>query len=288
VGETGANALKEVNMSQPADLLEELSDTEALLPPRVPSISGPPTSSRQGAAFDRDAARVRYEAERMGAFLFVTADGVLFAALMGAVVLVFLSHPEVFSYGHYFLNARFAVAATSVLFLSCLTASLAVRAVAVHDAPGLRNALALTVLLGGVFRAQHPASARYAARFRFPTALRVPATPVRKPVRVATVVPDSREVGPLVSAGALGSHAVYPTIPSEPRNAHAFFGLYLLATGLQALHVLLGVVAFAWLLWRARREPLFRDYGAIDRAALYWNATVLMRIVVVPLFYFAR
>ncbi len=82
-------------------------------------------------------------------------------------------------------------------------------------------------------------------------------------------------------AGASG-HAVV----DRPRNAQVFFGIYFSMTGLHALHVIAGMLAWIWVLRRAIRG----DFGAayftpVELVALYWHLVDLIWIYLFPLLY---
>ncbi len=94
------------------------------------------------------------------------------------------------------------------------------------------------------------------------------------------------EVLPLLRAGVVGPRAVTPEVPSHPKNAHIFFGIYFFMTGLHGLHVTGGIVVWIWLLRRALRGEFGPQYfGPIDYAALYWHLVDLVWIYLFPLLY---
>jgi cytochrome c oxidase subunit 3 len=86
--------------------------------------------------------------------------------------------------------------------------------------------------------------------------------------------------------------AVYvrPAIPqtdvNRPANAHLFFGLYFLMTGLHGIHVLIGMVVIAWLMWRLQRGDFNRQYYApVECGGLYWHIVDVIWIFLFPLWY---
>jgi heme/copper-type cytochrome/quinol oxidase subunit 3 len=291
-------------MSQSMDLFDA-PDPDALRPPRLPDLDGPAERSRELA---------RAEASRMGTCVGMLADGVFFASLLGIAVVVRTVRPEIFSYGRYFLDARFGVVQSSLLLASALVGTLSIRYAAEQARTKLAQALGVTLLFGlgflgldayeatslatrgllpgahytnstavwttPAFRAEHPAAAHYAERFR-----------VAEPPRLgsrhpAAGEPTRAEVLPLVAAGALGSHAVHEGFPSEPRNAHVFFGLFCTVTAIHALHVLAGLFVWGWLFLRTFAGSAAPPSAvAADSASLYWNVVALMRVALYPLFY---
>ena len=86
--------------------------------------------------------------------------------------------------------------------------------------------------------------------------------------------------------------AVYerPKVPQtdehRPANAHLFFGLYFLMTGLHGIHVLIGMVVIGWLMWRLRRGDFNKQYYApVECGGLYWHIVDVIWIFLFPLWY---
>jgi cytochrome c oxidase subunit 3 len=251
----------------------------------------------------------------------VAADGVFFATLLGIALTVRSIHPEVFAYGRYFLDARFGVVESSTLIASALFGTLTIR-LAAERSRRLRSALIATIVLAvaflalcgyemstlaergllpgsrftnteavwntPVFRSEHPAAARYAAMFRvarLPGKVARPERGVRPALREAALAAPA----PLIAAGVLGERAVYAQVPSEPKNAHVFFGLFFVVTLVHVIHVIAGVLAWGWLLVRASRRSLpFPTPASADATSLYFCVVTLMRVAMGPLFYLAQ
>lgn len=84
--------------------------------------------------------------------------------------------------------------------------------------------------------------------------------------------------------------------PSEPSVTHGpiemdhdlgiFFSIYYCMTGLHAFHVLGGMVALSWLLYRSILNHWRSDYyGPVDFVGLYWHLVDLIWIFLFPLLY---
>ncbi|HET9886176.1 MAG TPA: cytochrome c oxidase subunit 3 [bacterium] len=90
-----------------------------------------------------------------------------------------------------------------------------------------------------------------------------------------------------------GPHGLVKTPKSElpaemaaPVNAHQFFGIYFMMTGLHGLHVIAGMVVIVWLLRRAARGDFGPNYfGPVDIGGLYWHVVDLIWIFLFPLLY---
>ena len=259
----------------------------------------------------------QFDAGKLGIWLFLLTEVLFFSGLFCAYAVYRAAHPEIFSYAHYFLDARLGALNTCVLLVSSLTAALSVRFAQL----GQRRLLALNIvitilcavaflgvkyveyshkfedgLLPGVyfnptehvwetpaFKHQHPEASAYAEQLRAFAATGKAEDAVSLD-RFAK--PTHAELEPLLKAGVLGPHAEYANFPSQPRNAHVFFGIYFMMTGLHGIHVLGGIGVWAWLLVRALRGEFgARYFGPIDYAALYWHLVDLIWIYLFPLLY---
>ncbi len=71
-----------------------------------------------------------------------------------------------------------------------------------------------------------------------------------------------------------------------PVDAHLFFAIYYAMTGLHGIHVLIGIVIFAWLaIAVARGRYSAKSFTAIDLSSLYWHLVDVIWIFLFPLFY---
>jgi cytochrome c oxidase subunit 3 len=74
--------------------------------------------------------------------------------------------------------------------------------------------------------------------------------------------------------------------PDRPANAHLFFGIYFLMTGLHGLHVLAGMAIISWLLVRAILGNFTAAYFTpVDLTGLYWHVVDIIWIFLFPLLY---
>ncbi len=71
----------------------------------------------------------------------------------------------------------------------------------------------------------------------------------------------------------------------EP-GINIFFAVYFLATGLHAFHVIVGMSVLAWVLWRVRKGKYSSEhYVPVELGALYWHLVDLVWIFLFPLLY---
>jgi cytochrome c oxidase subunit 3 len=144
------------------------------------------------------------------------------------------------------------------------------------------------------FRRLHPEAADYARLLRAQTgepagAPTLPsASGVELPVEPSAgePTPDTKQIEPLLAAGIVGPASEHGAFPSLPHNAHQFFGVYFLLTGVHGLHVLVGIGLWTWLLLRAGTGEFGERYfGPVYHAGLYWQFVNLIWIYLFPLLY---
>ncbi|MGP1630084.1 MAG: cytochrome c oxidase subunit 3 family protein [Giesbergeria sp.] len=72
-------------------------------------------------------------------------------------------------------------------------------------------------------------------------------------------------------------------------STNTFYMFYLLLTAFHFLHVLVGLLALAWLWWRVRRGAYgSSDLHALETGAAFWHMVDLLWIVLFPLVYVMR
>jgi cytochrome c oxidase subunit III len=78
----------------------------------------------------------------------------------------------------------------------------------------------------------------------------------------------------------------HPDQYANPRHAEIFFSLYFIMTGLHALHMVVGLGIFTWLLimaWRGRFTPEY--HTPLEIGGLYWHFVDMIWIYLFPLLY---
>ena len=84
-------------------------------------------------------------------------------------------------------------------------------------------------------------------------------------------------------------HVPIPRHPDQyanPRHAEIFFSLYFIMTGLHALHMIVGLGIFSWLLvmaWKGRFTPEY--HTPVEICGLYWHFVDIVWIYLFPLLY---
>lgn len=73
---------------------------------------------------------------------------------------------------------------------------------------------------------------------------------------------------------------------TDPNVARLFYSMYFTMTGLHAVHVVIGVLVFLWLMHLIRsKHQCITDHIYTEMVALYWHFVDLVWIFLYPLFY---
>ncbi|HLV68317.1 MAG TPA: cytochrome c oxidase subunit 3 family protein [Polyangiaceae bacterium] len=273
-----------------------------------------------------DTPQQQFDAGKLGIWLFLLTEVLFFSGLFCAYTIYRAMRPEVFVYAHYFLDTNLGALNTCVLLVSSLTAAWAVRSAQLAQKQKLVANILITIVCAGTFmvvkyfeyshkahvgllpgknfqpteqvwevpsfQKKHPEAAEYARKLVAQAAASkaegaaAPAAEASPAPEAEATKPTAEQIEPLIKAGVLGPKAEDPNVPSRPRNAHVFFGIYFFMTGLHGVHVLIGIGVWVWLLIRASKGvfgPMY--FGPIDYAALYWHLVDLIWIYLFPLLY---
>jgi cytochrome c oxidase subunit 3 len=254
-----------------------------------------------------DTPQKQFEAGKLGMWLFLATEVLLFGGLFCGYAVWRGNHPDLFKYGSQSLNTTLGAINTVVLIASSLTMAAAVTMAQRGRRGPLVLLLALTLAGAATFlvikyfeyshkfhRGIYPGLAYYES----PEAAQLapagtepggslPVTvfadlPEHEPTAVASAAggPDG------VDAGALAAEAAEQSSRRAPPNVHMFYNIYFLMTGLHGLHVLAGGVMLGWLIVGAASGRFGAAYFTpVDLGGLYWHVVDLIWIFLFPLFY---
>jgi cytochrome c oxidase subunit 3 len=276
----------------------------------------------EGLAVDHhfENADQQYQSAKLGMWIFLATEILFFGGLFVAYTVYRANHPEVFVFGHHFLDKNLGALNTVILICSSLTAAWAVRAAQLKQIGMLKLMILLTMLCAfgfmGVKAVEYNAKWKHGLLWagqydphveergetshaiveeEKPEAAvgetgvaesaedTVSAQPAADPER-STIAPAAE--GPAGLAAPTSEAADEHDIEIEPANAQIYFSIYFLMTGLHGIHVLGGIGAFIWLLMCARRG--YFDSGhftRVDMVALYWHLVDLIWIYLFLLLY---
>ncbi len=257
-----------------------------------------------------DTPKQQAESSKLGMWLFLSTEILLFGGLFCAYAVYRANHPEIFIYAHQFLDKNLGGLNTLVLITSSFTMAWAVRAAQLGRTKRLVILLTITLLCAcgflGVKAIEYEHKWKHGLLWGkyYDPASNHPAQVHEEPSRELNrdeIGDDDEHVGeanpdlPLLPPAALEPGGLadplrqpdgHQGMQTEPRNVQLFFGVYFVMTGLHGLHVIAGMIAIGWILLRARREEFGPGYFApVDSVGLYWHLVDLIWIYLFPLLY---
>ena len=190
-------------------------------------------------------------AVKLGLWLFLATEILLFGGLFVAYSVYRYLHPELFVAAHNFLNVKLGTINTIILLFSSLTVVLAIHASQQEKKNMVVLNLILTIICALIF-----------------------------------LIIKYFEYSHKIHAGLLPGFSFSNATLSDPDQVHIFFGIYFLMTGLHGIHVLIGIVLLSWLLVRTLRGDFSSQYyQPIELGGLYWHLVDVIWIFLFPLLY---
>lgn len=196
----------------------------------------------------------QFDAAKLGMWLFLITEILLFSGMFVAYTVFRVWHPEVYVVASQALNPFMGGLNTIVLLASSLTVALSIHYIQKGDQRKLIINLVLTFLLACVFLVVK--YFEYTAKFDhgiFPGA-------------------------------AFAPHEGYEYLNIP--YARQFFSIYFVMTGIHGIHVLVGMGLFAWLTWKAVQGAYTAEwYTPVELCGLYWHIVDIIWIFLFPLMY---
>jgi cytochrome c oxidase subunit 3 len=242
--------------------------------PRAVDLDAPPSAEKAGhlpfLAHHFDSPAQQFEAGKLGLWIFLVTEVLLFGGLFCAYTVYRANHPEIFLYAHRFLDTTLGAINTCVLLLSSLTMAWGVRCAQLGQRRGLILCLLLTLLCASGFL-----GIKYVEyRHKWHDGL----------LWAGKYNPSQNEPAEPPAHGKAQIRT--PTENDARRHAGIFFSIYFAMTGLHGLHVLGGMGAIGWILRRSIRGDFHALYfGPVDYVGLYWHLVDLIWIYLFPLLY---
>lgn len=211
------------------------------------------SSEGRGAALadhfpDADA---QLHAARLGMWIFLATEILLFAGIFVGYILFRSLYPVAFREGSAHLDQTLGTVNTVVLLTSSLTVAIAVSLARTGRGRLAAATLGVTILLGAMFLA------------------------------VKTF-----EYAHKIEEGALPGR--YFRLEHMAPGANVFFTVYWLSTSLHAIHVTMGLAVLAWMASRCWKQAFSIEYFVpVENAGLYWHLVDLVWIFLFPLLYLA-
>ena len=209
------------------------------------------------------------EAAKLGMWIFLATEILLFSGLFMAYAAYRYTHPEMFKTVHQLLDWKLGAVNTMVLIFSSLTMALGVRSAQLSKQAQTVGFLAITLLCGAAFLVVK--YFEYSHKFHLGT------------------LPGGGPLGhwnPDYAALAHEHGAEFVEKLKSLDSPHIFIGIYFLMTGLHGLHVVIGMIAITWVLLRAMRGDFSSKYFfPVECVGLYWHLVDLIWIYLFPLLY---
>lgn len=192
-----------------------------------------------------------FDACKLGMWLFLTTEVLLFSGLFVAYAIMRMKYPQAFTNGSHYLDWRWGGLNTIVLLLSSFTMAYSIRNAQMNKQGWLKFNLAFTVLCGALF----------------------------------LVIKFTLEYAPKWAQGKRpGFLFSYPNAqdPYEP----IWWSIYYSATGIHATHVLIGMGLITYLFLRSLKGTYGpKHYTGVEVVGLYWHLVDLIWIFLFPLLY---
>ncbi len=195
----------------------------------------------------------QHSADMLGMWAFLVTEVLFFGGAFCGYSIYRHAYPEGWALGSSLLNVPIGAGNTIILLGSSLTMALAVRAAQLGQNKDIVKYLLFTMLLGSMFLGVK--TYEYWEKFH-----------------------HHHVPGNFVPEDALQAlHA---------RPIQLFLSFYFFMTALHALHMVIGLGALAYFVWKANRGTYYVDYYApIEVLGLYWHFVDVVWIFLFPLLY---
>ena len=204
-------------------------------------------------------AHQQFDAAKMGMWLFLITEILLFSGMFVAYAVYRVWHPEVFVQASTSLDWQLGALNTIVLLASSLTVALSIHYIQKGNQTALFWNLVITVLLACVFLVVK--YFEYTAKFEYGI--------------FAGEGFDPQGI----------SHGVDYSKYNIP-YAKQFFGIYFIMTGIHGVHVLVGIGLMIWLAVKAKLGHFTKEwYTPVELTGLYWHIVDIIWIFLFPLMY---
>ncbi|HZI06219.1 MAG TPA: cytochrome c oxidase subunit 3 family protein [Archangium sp.] len=193
---------------------------------------------------------VQNHAARLGMWLFLGTEILLFAGLFVCYAIYRFLFPEAFAECSRHLDLTMGTVNTIVLITSSFTA-----AMAVHYAKEAQNKKVVLMFVLTLLMAMGFLVVKY---FEYTHKFHEHQLP--------------------------GPYYAYPGLNAP--GVSAYFTIYFLSTGLHAFHVIIGMIVLAWVTLKAmRNEFSYHNYTAVELGSMYWHLVDLVWIFLFPMLY---
>ena len=214
-----------------------------------------------------DTPNQEFQAGKLGFWLFLATEILLFGGLFAAYFYYHDMYPETFRLGGQQLDWKLGAVNTSVLLLSSWTMAMGVRSAMTSQKKKLLLFCGLTVLGAAIFMVikffEYKAKTEHGL-FVFPEMFG----------------------GYDAATGQLAWFKDYHGVMAGVPHGHLFFAIYVTMTGIHGLHVVIGAGLIVWIMFGAAKGRFHEGYYLpVDLVGLYWHLVDLIWIFLFPLLY---
>jgi cytochrome c oxidase subunit 3 len=246
-----------------------------------------------------ETAQQQREAAALGMWTFLVTEVMLFGGIFMGYIVYRWAFPEVWAEAAHHLNTPLGTVNTVVLLVSSLTVALAVNAAEAGNRRTVLTMLGITLLLGftflGIKAWEYSEKFAHCAGYSNPIAwvtgsgqhavdeCLVPGRNFLWPEEHAAEGAAATEGAQQVEASGHAQGVVAQGLKSPYQ---LFYFLYFVATGLHALHMIIGITVvsiIAFLAWRGLFTPAY--FTPVEIGGLYWHLIDIIWVFLFPLFY---
>ena len=240
----------------------------------------------EGVAHHFENATQQFDSGKLGIWTFLLTEVMFFSALFVAYTIYRGNYPEVFQYASNYLDTNLGATNTVVLLFSSFTVAWGVRNAQLGQQGLLKLNLIITILCAFAFMGIK--YVEYSHKYHEGLLWGGAEHSVMK--YDPADIPDAvKEHSHAWNEGAHGGAPVKDLEPEFRQKLGVFFAIYFCLTGLHGIHVLVGIIVLAWLLWQAMQGKFGpKNFGRVDFGALYWHIVDLVWIFLFPLLYLIR
>jgi cytochrome c oxidase subunit III len=185
---------------------------------------------------------------KLGMWLFIFTELLLFGMLFVVYAVYRSMHPEAFRIGGEELDVTMGAINTVILLISSMTVAMSITAIQKGDKKLCLRLLGITLLIAVIFL-----------------------------------------INKYFEWGAKFEYGLYPGSPELHELGYGtilFFGLYFIMTGVHALHILIGIGLFIYVVLQVKKDKIHQtDNVWLENTGLYWHLVDLIWIFLFPLFY---
>ena len=198
-----------------------------------------------------DSIEHEFEAGKLGMWLFLVTEIMLFGVFFAGYGIFHYLYPEMFREAHHHLDKKMGALNTVVLLISSLTMALSIAFIQRDEVKKSKIMLIITFLCACIF-----------------------------------LVVKYFEYSHKIHLGILPGQFFTAQHEFKASNVALFFSFYFVMTGTHGIHVLLGMGAIAWIYYRMCRGDFnSRKFAAVEFVGLYWHIVDLIWIFLFPLLY---